>query len=162
MERLMSVCAKLYRVLPATLKDLKNGEFTTLDQLRANGSTVLDLDKSWDIVHVFLTGDKEHNLKLALSNAVFGNGQPLGDPENGYCFLTSGEVKLVSEALAELTLDECADRMKALDLEGMDLYSCDPDLIEDTIDEAQILVEQMRDFYQQASSADNGVFISFG
>lgn len=75
------------------------------------GSRNFDVDKSWQAIHFLLCGSIDES-EPPLGNAVLG-GEVLGDVDLGYGpprYLTSGEVKDVSQALAAIDIDEFMSR----------------------------------------------------
>lgn len=156
----MSIRA-VYKRIPANLVDKLEDDDFDYDEL--SGLPMLNLDKNWDALHVFLTGQKEED-ESPLSRAIHGS-EPVGDIENGESVLTAEDVEKIDKAFQKLNPAECAERMRNIDpeeLEEMDIYSFDADCVDDSIEEALANFDLLKDFYTQAAKNKQAVLIRLG
>lgn len=156
----MSVCAN-YRRVPASVVDKLEDEDFSYKSL--SKCEMLDLDKSWDSLHLFLTGGKDED-GSPLSKAIHG-GSIIGEMEDGQMLLTPEEVAAIDRALQKLNGEECAERMRSIDpdeLEEMEVYSMDCDSIDDAIEEAHANFDRIKKFYGNAAKAKEAVLVSLG
>jgi hypothetical protein len=86
-------------------------------------SDLLDIDKSWHLIHFLLTGDGSEG-DYPLVNAVLG-GKELPETDAGYGpyrYLVPDEVEAVSQALASISAEDLWSRFNASRVKSEDIY----------------------------------------
>ena len=149
-DRLADVIAE-----PMLAMDLAHPPADSDDQV------LLDIDKSWHIIHFLLTGESWGG-EGAAASAILG-GTDLPDTDAGYGpfrYLTAAEVKQVAEALAGIASGELWSRLDPDKTEAAEVY---PGRWGDDGEVERTYViqnyEALRAFYARASTESHAVLL---
>ncbi len=137
----MSVEYKYFRVAHQTGNDF---DTAVLDE--TSESHFFEMGKSWQAVHVALTGSREVTDEL-LSKAIFGDELVLvrGVP---FALVNRVVAKEVFEALSKLDMVIARNRLEQDHIDN--LYSFDYDNLDDSIEETLSQIELFTSFYKDA------------
>ena len=122
---------------------------------------VVDLDKSWQVIHFMLTGFPYEGMP-PLCHAIFGQ-EPIGEEDVGYgpaLGTSSKVVSAISDALSKISEDEFCKMFNPESIAKADIY---PQIwSEDGILEEYIVPKfrELKSFYAEAA-ANNHAVITF-
>lgn len=124
-----------------------------------NDQRVVDLDKSWQIIHYGLTGS-EFDASTKLGMAIMG-GEEFGE-DSGYGparYIGADLVKGISAELSKISKNGLNQLLRSKSKEMVDVYCFDPDDAETGIEYAVGYFGALVEAYRQASRAGQSMIV---
>ena len=146
---------------PNSIESLVEQFFTSRFSIERSGDSELcDVDKSWQTIHFMLSGGNPWGGNTIEAQAIMG-GAEIG-PDLGYGparYLTSDQVKQVSQALAPITQEEFSNRFDPQAMAAADLYAFDLEYAEDELEMAQDYFGELKKFYARSAQQNDAVLL---
>ena len=115
-----------------------------------------DLDKSWNILLVVLTGEMYGDGSLLgqslMGGEEFTESAKLIDPSN---------VTAINKALDAVSVEDFEDRMEKIDYSKYDIYAFDPSFLEEEIEIAAACFSDLKEVYQTAAEQGKSMLIYY-
>ncbi|MBA4494261.1 YfbM family protein [Paenactinomyces guangxiensis] len=157
----MGMTCYLQQITPERLEAVKNDSslLPSVINSEENPEEPLDIDKTWQGIHFLLTGEVGGG-DPPLANALLGG--TVFENASDYIFasfLTSDEVKEVTEALRGISEKELKDRFNTEEMNELKLYPSFNNWIDDDFDYLLGNYKDMVDYYKSAAEKGNPMLV---
>lgn len=155
----MSMIGNFYRIDEETLHRIQRGEVLVGDILYPEDGeedeNALDIDKTWQIIHYILSGDKWDSDEDNILSKVILGGTPINEEDVGYgpaLLVENTKTGIISKALDQITEEGFRKEFSLDDMLKEEIYPLvNGEGEDDLFRYAWAYFEEIKNFYREAA-----------
>ena len=150
-----------------TIANIKNGTQTINDTFGSliwswdepNNNTVLHIDKTWDVIHYTLAGERyDSSIDNPLSKVICSD--PISEEDMGMgpaTLISSDEVPIINNALKTVSKEWFREKFSHDDMRKKEIYCTDFIETNELFEYAYEYLEYIKEFFEQAAAEKQNI-----